>query len=162
MPPHDRNESEEEKYDRNWIEILQELRVSQTGVQLIGGLLLTLPFQSRFSELDRFQTGVYLGLVVLAAVTTGLTLAPIAVHRALFRQHHKERTVAVGHLLTKVIVPAIGLLMAGIVFLVFDVVLSRTWAASVGGVLVLVLVLLLGVLPRAMKRSQERLSGSAG
>ena len=50
-----RNETREEQLDRNWMELLQELRVLQTGVQILAGFLLTLPFQSRFETLDDFQ-----------------------------------------------------------------------------------------------------------
>ena len=52
-----RHETPDERADRNWNELLQELRVSQTGVQLLAGFLVTLPFQSRFAELDSFQRG---------------------------------------------------------------------------------------------------------
>ena len=51
-PRTNRNESAVEKLDRNWMELLQELRVLQTGVQILAGFLLTLPFQSRFETLD--------------------------------------------------------------------------------------------------------------
>ena len=78
---YERDESDSERLDRSWTELLQELRVSQTGVQLIAGFLLTLPFQDRFKELDSLQVGVYLGLVLLAGLTTGLTLTPISIHR---------------------------------------------------------------------------------
>ena len=63
-----RNETAIEKLDRNWMELLQELRVLQTGVQILAGFLLTLPFQSRFESLDDFQTNLYLANVALAAL----------------------------------------------------------------------------------------------
>ncbi|HET6268718.1 MAG TPA: DUF6328 family protein, partial [Arthrobacter sp.] len=62
-----RNETFEERLDRNWMELLQELRVLQTGVQLVAGFLLTLPFQARFETLDDYQTGLYLTNVTLGA-----------------------------------------------------------------------------------------------
>ena len=66
MTPRDRDETAQERADRNWAELLQELRVSQTGVQLLAGFLATLPFQARFTELDAFQQGWYVGLLGLA------------------------------------------------------------------------------------------------
>ena len=78
-----RNESAVEKLDRNWMELLQELRVLQTGVQILAGFLLTLPFQSRFETLDDYQTTLYLANVALAALTTALILLPVSVHRRL-------------------------------------------------------------------------------
>ncbi|MDP9987157.1 hypothetical protein J2S98_002316 [Arthrobacter oryzae] len=61
-----RNETREEQMDRNWAELLQELRVLQTGVQILAGFLLTLPFQQRFEKLDDWEVGLYLTNVVSA------------------------------------------------------------------------------------------------
>ena len=41
-----------------WADLLQELRVIQTGGQLLTGSLLTLLFQSRFQELSQSQQKV--------------------------------------------------------------------------------------------------------
>ena len=82
--PDGRNETEA-KADRKWGDLLQELRVMQTGVQLTAGFLLTLPFQQKFGDLDDFQRDFYLVLVVLAGVTTALVITPVAAHRTLVR-----------------------------------------------------------------------------
>src|SRR5665648_414537 len=71
QPGDGRSETPAERLDRNWNEILQELRVTQTGIQILTGFLLTVPFQQRFAELTDDQRRIYLTLVVLAAVTTG-------------------------------------------------------------------------------------------
>ena len=81
-PADGRNETLNERMDRNWNEILQELRVTQTGTQIFTGFLLTIAFQQRFSELTTFQVRVYLILVVTAVLTTALGLAPVNFHRA--------------------------------------------------------------------------------
>ena len=143
-------ETEEERADRNWADILQELRVSQTGVQLLAGFLATLPFQSRFEELDAFQVGWYVGLLCLSFATVSVLLAPVAVHRHVFREHVKPELVRVGHRLTSIALALIALLLGGILFLVVDVLYDRTAAAwsAVGSVVVLGG--LLGVLPRWM------------
>ena len=65
-----RNESVNQQMDRNWGELLQELRVLQTGVQILAGFLLTIPFQERFESLDDYQVGLYLTNVLLAALVT--------------------------------------------------------------------------------------------
>src|SRR5215217_8125607 len=96
-----RGETETERLDRNWNEMLQELRVTQTGTQILTGFLLTLAFQPRFQELDQFQVGVYLVLVGLAVLATCLGLAPVTLHRALFRQQAKDRIVHTGDLLLR-------------------------------------------------------------
>ena len=76
-PSDGRDESVNERMDRNWNEILQELRVTQTGTQIFTGFLLTIAFQQRFSDLTTFQTRVYLILVISAVLTTALGLAPV-------------------------------------------------------------------------------------
>ena len=143
-----RDETPQERADRNWNDLLQELRVSQTGVQLLAGFLATLPFQSRFSELDSFQRGWYVALLCLAFATVSVLLAPVAIHRHVFQEDVKPQLVRAGHRLTIVALGLIGLLLGGILFLVVDVLYDRTAAAwsAVGSVVVLVG--LLGILPR--------------
>ncbi|HSU01329.1 MAG TPA: DUF6328 family protein [Nocardioides sp.] len=143
-----RDETPDERADRNWVELLQELRVSQTGVQLLAGFLATLPFQSRFEELDRFQRGWYVGLLSLAFATVAVTLAPVAIHRRAFRAGIKTQVVHAAHRLTATALAMIAVLLGGILFLVVDVVYDRTAAGlgAIGSVVVLVGLLLL--LPR--------------
>src|SRR5674536_216271 len=90
QPGDGRRETPAERLDRNWNEILQELRVTQTGIQILTGFLLTVPFQQRFAELTADQRRIYLTLVVLASVTTGLLVAPVSLHRWLFRRGAKS------------------------------------------------------------------------
>jgi hypothetical protein len=90
-PGDGRNETVDQRMDRNWMVLIQELRVLQTGVQILAGFLLTLPFQSRFGDLDTFQVRLYLTNVVLAALTTALILLPVSEHRRLVRQRLKIR-----------------------------------------------------------------------
>ncbi|HEX5917425.1 MAG TPA: DUF6328 family protein [Nocardioides sp.] len=148
MAPDARDESPQERADRNWNELLQELRVSQTGVQVLAGFLVTLPFQSRFEELDAFQRAWYVGLLALAFATVGVMLAPVAIHRHVFQSDAKPELVQAGHRLTSVALAMIAVLMGGIFFLVVDMVYDRTAAAAgaVGSVVVLAGLLL--VLPR--------------
>jgi len=152
MADDDRDETPHERADRNWVELLQELRVSQTGVQLLAGFLATLPFQARFTELDAFQRGWYVGLLSLAFTTVGVTLAPVAIHRHTFQQNSKAELVQAGHRLTATALVLIGLLLGGIVFLVVDVIYDRTAAAGSAAASALVLSMLLVVLPRVVAR----------
>jgi len=155
MPTTDRRETPDEKLDRNWNELLQEMRVMQTGVQLIAGFLLTLPFQQAFGDLDDLQRTLYLVLVVLASITTALMLVPIALHRRLFGDHLKKQLVSTAHLLVIGVLFAIGLLIAGIVMLLFDVVVSRTAGLVSGGLCLVLVVLLLAVLPALIERTAQ-------
>ena len=139
-----------ERADRKWEDILQELRVMQTGAQLTAGFLLTLPFQQRFADLTALQRDVYLGLVVLAAVITALVLAPVAIHRRLSGEHVKDRLVEASDRIMRTVLACLALLVAGIVTFIFDVVVDGTSALVVGGALAVFLVVMLLVLPRAL------------
>jgi hypothetical protein len=148
-----RDETPRERADRNWNELLQELRVSQTGVQLLAGFLATLPFQSRFETLDGFQRGWYVGLLALAFATVGVTLSPVAIHRRVFQKDSKPELVRAAHRLTAATLVLIALLMAGILFLVVDVVYDRAWAAAMGVGAIGVLAVLLVAVPRHVAKA---------
>src|SRR3954470_16117515 len=92
-----RDETPAERADRNWGEVLQELRVLQTGTQILTGFLLALAFQPTLADLSDGQRRFYLILVVLAGLSTIFALAPVALHRVLFQQRLKRRVVAYGH-----------------------------------------------------------------
>lgn len=154
--PAHRNETPAERLDRNWGELLQEMRVMQTGVQLIAGFLLTLPFQDRFSDLDRWQEVHYLGLVVLSCLTLPFMLSPIALHRRIFGSHIKHRLVGMGHWMVSVALGMIGVLMAGIVAFVFDVVLGRTEGLVAAAASLLVVVVLFAAMPVAVHRAEQQ------
>ena len=150
-----RNESAVEKLDRNWMELLQELRVLQTGVQILAGFLLTLPFQSRFETLDDYQTTLYLANVALAALTTALILLPVSVHRRLFRLHLRAALVSSADRIAKVALAGIGLLSVGTSSLVFDVTAGRAAGLWAGAVLLTVLLILLVYVPSRLRRQAE-------
>ena len=142
-----REESKDEQLDRRWDDLIQELRVVQTGVQLLAGFLLTLPFTQVFPSLDDGQRYLYLGLVVTAGLAVGITLTPIAVHRRIMGKHLKERLVKTGHIMTQFVIAAIALLIIGTSTLIFSVVISWTAAFIVAGCFVVVLTSLLIVTP---------------
>jgi uncharacterized protein DUF6328 len=92
-----RNESEKQRWDRNFADLLQELRVAQTGVQILFAFLLTLPFSSGFPHTSAFQKDVYLVALISAAFATAMIISPVAFHRALFRQGRKPELVRYAH-----------------------------------------------------------------
>lgn len=149
-----RNETREERLDRKWEDLLQELRVMQTGAQLTAGFLLTLPFQSLFWDLDDVDRGLYLVLVLLAALTTALVMGPVAIHRRLAGQHVKERLVEAAHHYVHAVLLCIALLVTGMVLLIFDVVVGRGWAVATAAVVAVVLALLLVVFPNRLMRDE--------
>jgi hypothetical protein len=141
-----RDESEDERSDRNWNELLQETRIVQTGTQILSGFLLTIAFQPRFATLSSFQHAVYLVLVLVATLTTALALAPVVLHRRLFRKHEKREVVQVGHRLLSCALAGLGLVMTGTVLLIFDVA-EGLRAGTLAGAGVVVVLLVLTVVP---------------
>jgi Family of unknown function (DUF6328) len=117
-----RHESETERLDRNWNSLLQELRVTQTGAQLVTGFLLTLPFQQRFGVLDDTMKYVYLATVACSIAATLLLVAPVAMHRVLFRQRRLVTLVSVTHRCAIAGVGLLGLALVGVTVVVFSAV----------------------------------------
>ncbi len=154
MQENDRDESRAEKLDRNWLELIQELRVAQTGVQILAGFLLTLPFSSRFLEIDERHQVIYLVAFSLALITVGLMTAPVALHRFLFGMHVKDVLVRTGDVLAKSGMAAMGLTLVAVTVLIFGVVVNDV-VGLVAGALVLVFYTLAWiVLPLRLRQAQ--------
>jgi len=116
-PDKERGESEAEREDRKYDDLLQELRVIQTSAQLTAGFLLTLPFQQRFADLSTAQERFYLVLVVLAALVTAAVLGPVAMHRQLSGLKAKGQLVQAAHTYVSValgLLALLGTLMLGV------------------------------------------------
>lgn len=154
-PGDGRDETENERLDRNWNEMLQELRVIQTGTQILTGFLLAAVFQSRFDNLDDYQRTVYLCLVVASILTTVFGLAPVSLHRALFRQRAKKTVVHMTDRILQFTMIGVALTLAGTGMLIFDFVLGRGGGIAVGAAILVVIVALWVVLPRVVNRGRE-------
>jgi len=111
---------------RNWNELLQEIRVTQTGVQILTGFLLTVPFSARFEDLTSTQRWVYAVVLAGAVLTTGLVVAPVAFHRAMFRHHRRVLLVDEGDRFARLGLIALAATLSGVLFLSLDVALGRT------------------------------------
>jgi hypothetical protein len=151
-----RHESDDERADRMWDEMLQELRVMQTGAQLIAGFLLTLPFQSAFTDLSTTESRIYLVLVVLSILLALLVMTPLAIHRRITGQHIKPRLVAVSQQLLIAVLTCLSLLVTGIAAFLFHVVLGPMAAIVVGAGFGVAALTLLVVVPFAVDRSDGR------
>lgn len=143
-----RDESVNERADRNWNEILQELRVSQTGTQIISGFLLAVAFQPRFDDLDQYQLVLYLTLVVLAGTAAALGLAPVSLHRWYFARRRKPEIVKLGSRLLVAALVVVALLTIGVTSLIFDFILGRTAGFIAMGAGAVALSMLWLVIPR--------------
>lgn len=146
-----RNETPLQRLDRNWIDLLQELRVVQTGVQILTGFLVVLPFQSRFEQVTPAQTNVYLVTLCLAVLAMGFLIAPVSLHRMLFRRHARQATVDVAHRLAQIGIALLAGSIVGVVLLIFDFVLGGIAGVVAGGCAALVLFGLWGVLPLVIR-----------
>jgi len=127
-------ETELQRLERNWAEILQELRVLQTGTQILTGFLLAMAFQQRFTTLTRWQLLVYLTLVALSVLAAVLALTPVALHRALFRRHAKLFLVRAANTILRLALVVVGVTLSGIVLLIFDVVMGEAAGLVAGSV----------------------------
>lgn len=155
-----RDETPAERFDRNWSEVLQELRVLQTGTQILTGFLLALAFQPAFADLDEGKRIFYLVLVVLAALSSIIALAPVSVHRMLFRRHAKGTVVEYGHIALITALATVSVLLVGVVAFVFDVVVSVPASVTAAAVLAVVILVAWLVVP-AIIRARRRARGAA-
>jgi Family of unknown function (DUF6328) len=135
MPPPDENENpketEKERIDRELSELLQELRVAIPGVQVLFAFLLTIPFSQGFSKLDATERG-FLGLcLVLAALATGLLIAPSASHRLNFRAGNKEWLLAHSNRLAIAGLLLLAMAICVSMFVALAVVLDAPWGVGI-------------------------------
>ncbi|MFI6529199.1 DUF6328 family protein [Streptomyces uncialis] len=147
-----RTETPVQRADRNFGELLQELRVTQTGVQILFAFLLTLAFTPRFPDLDRVQRVTYVVALCLSVLAAALFTAPAAIHRYLFHQGVKSDIVRVSSRLTELGLGVLCLALSGSVLLAVDVAVGRTGGLVAGGATLLVCAALWVVLPWHVQR----------
>jgi uncharacterized protein DUF6328 len=92
-PRSGRDETEEERADRMWGELVQEVRIAQTGVQILFGFLLTVVFTPKYAQLGDTDQVVYLTTVVLGASATGALVGPVSLHRMVSGHRIKPQAV---------------------------------------------------------------------
>src|SRR3984957_6558076 len=134
-----RQESEAHQLDRNWAELIQELRVIGTGVQILFVFLLGIAFQARFADTTGLQRDDYMAPLMLSGSAAAIFIAPVAVHRLLFRFRVKDEVVNVTNVLALCGLASLSLAMIGSILLVSDWVAGRLAAGVCTGVAALVL-----------------------
>ncbi|MEV7142721.1 DUF6328 family protein [Streptomyces tauricus] len=152
----ERDETRLERADRNFNELLQELRVTQTGVQILFAFLLTLAFTPRFPSLDNVQRTTYVVTLLLSVLAAALFTAPAALHRRLFQQGAKPQVVNASSRLAQAGLAVLALALAGSVLLVVDVAVDRTEGIVAGATTLLLCVGLWEVLPYLLKRAADK------
>jgi hypothetical protein len=133
-PLSERNETALERTDRHLAELMQEVRVAQTGVQVLFGFLLTVPFTARFDTLTSWQRGLYFGTLAVAGAAAMLLIAPTSHHRVLFRCGDKAHLVRISNRYAIAGLVCVGVAMVGALVLVGDVVFDSALGGVAGGI----------------------------
>jgi hypothetical protein len=149
-----RGERPLQRADRNMVELLQELRVVQAGVQILFAFLLSLAFTQPFREIDSAQRWIYVVTLLLSVLTAGLLVAPAAAHRMVFQRGVKRQAVQLGHRLFTMGLVTLALTLTGAVLLVLDVTLGRAAAVPTAAVVGTVLFGLWFVVPLPLLRGR--------
>ena len=152
----ERNETDLERLDRNLVELLQELRVAQTGVQVLFAFLLTVPFSNRFRSLGGFERGAYFTALVCALLASVLLIAPTSFHRLLFRMRQKEYMVETANRLALGGLAFIAVAMSAVMLLIADVMFGGWAVAVIGAVTVLAFAVVWYALPLRRRRTIGR------
>jgi hypothetical protein len=152
-----RDETEEERLDRNLAELLQELRVALPGVQVLFAFLLAVPFQQGFEKITPFQKGAYFGTLICTAISAVMLISPTAYHRITFRYQQKRRLVYYANRFSIVGLFFLALAMTGAIMLITDFLFGMTATIITTAATLLVFGLFWFALPL-----QRRLSLSAG
>ncbi len=145
--PSGREESEDERLDRNLGELLQELRVALPGVQVLFAFLLAVPFQQNFTEITSFEKNVYFATLLCTAISAALLISPSAYHRLTFHLQQKRQLVFLANRLTIAGLGFLALAMTGAVTLITDVLFGGVATVVFGLAAALMFVLLWGILP---------------
>ena len=108
------NKDEEEKRDRQMMELLNELRVALPGVQILFAFLLTVPFAQGFTRVTDTQRTLFYATLLATAISTICLIAPSATHRLRFHQSDRAYVIETANTYT----------IAGLVFLGLAIVLA--------------------------------------
>ncbi len=122
-------ESNEERHNRELIELLNELRVALPGVQVLFAFLLAVPFANGFPKLERLDRDVFFAAFISTALSTVLLIAPSSYHRLRWRRHDKERMLRISNALTIAGLFCLAVAISCTVFVITDFLFHRTWAA---------------------------------
>lgn len=152
-----RDETEEERLDRNLNEMLQELRVALPGVQVLFAFLLAVPFAQGWEKITGFQKGAYFGTLVCTAISAVMLISPTAYHRLTFRYQQKRKLVFYSNRFSIIGLGFLALAMTGAIMLITDFLFGSTATILMTAATVLVFGLFWFALPL-----QRRLSLSAG
>jgi amino acid transporter len=151
-------ESEEERHNRELIELLNELRVALPGVQVLFAFLLAVPFANGFPKLGRLDRDIFFVAFISTALSTVALIAPSSYHRLRWRQHDKERMLLVSNALTIVGLALLAVAITCAVFVITDFLFHRAWAAAFTAIVMAAFLVLWYGLPLAAAVRDSRKS----
>jgi hypothetical protein len=154
--PSGREETEDERLDRNLGELLQELRVALPGVQVLFAFLLAVPFQRNFTGISPFEEKVYFATLLCTAISAALLIAPTAYHRMTFHFQQKHWLVFVANRMAIAGLGFLALAMTGAILLITDVLFGGVATYVFTGAALAMFVVLWGVLPLRRRLSLLR------
>jgi hypothetical protein len=156
--PSGREESEDERLDRNLGELLQELRVALPGVQVLFAFLLAVPFQGNFTRITPFQEKVYFATLLCTAISAALLISPTAYHRLNFHLQQKRELVFLSNRLAIAGIGLLAVAMTGAIMLITDVLFGSGATVVFSVAAALMFAVLWGLLPLRRRFSLLRTS----
>jgi uncharacterized protein DUF6328 len=148
-------EDERERLDRHWNELLQELRLAQTGTQILFAFLLSIAFTNRFQDADAFTHDVFAGTLIASALAMGLFLAPVSFHRIVFQRRLRDRMIPIAHHLAGGGLAFLLLAIGGGVLLAIDVVMPRAAAVVCVAAVLAWFIVFWYLVPAYIRRTSE-------
>ena len=130
-PETGRLETDDQRVDRNLLELLNELRVALPGVQVLFAFLLIVPFSRGFPDVTAFQEKVYFVILLCTAAASAFLIAPSVHHRIAFREQDKEHIVLVANRMAIVGLTLLAVAMVGVVMMITDVLFDTAATAIV-------------------------------
>jgi hypothetical protein len=128
----ERDDEEQERLNRQLLELLNEIRVALPGVQVLFAFLLAVPFQNRFGETTAFERHVYLVTLLASAAATAFLIAPTSYHRLLFQRGYRPEIIATGARMLILGLACLAVAMVGAVFLVVHFLFAADTAIALG------------------------------
>lgn len=149
-------ETDQERRNRELIELLNELRVALPGVQVLFAFLLAVPFANGFPKLDELDRDIFFVAFITTALSTAFLIAPSSYHRLRWREDDKERMLRISNALTIIGLAFLATSIVCVVFVITDFLFHRTWAATFAAVMTLTFLVLWYGLPLSAALADRR------
>jgi hypothetical protein len=149
-------EHPEERVSRELDELLQQLRITLPGVQVLFAFLLTVPFTERFHLVDGISRDMFFVAFLTTTAATALLLTPVAYARIQFRQYDKERLLRLGTFAAILGLALLAISLSASAFVVTEVLFSNRAAGLVSALALLLFALAWFVLPLGARLSARR------